>query len=446
MVKQLLIILCFTVIKTNAQSVGGVTSGAATYCTSVNSGFITLSGHTGMVLDWQFSINAGVSWNNTSNITTAQSYVNLTQTTHYRAIVQDGAFPSDTSSVSIITINPPAVGGTISGAGSFCVNSGAGTLNLTGQAGNVLNWLVSTNNGVSWTVINNTTTILNHSNISQNTLYAAVVENVPTCPIDTSSFVSFVINPLTVAGNFIESDTIVCSMLNDDTINLISNVGDVVNWLSSIDSGVTWNPIGNTTNTLSYLGLTQTIWYQTVVQSGVCTSDTTAQITVTVALPNPVDAGTDETITQFETIKLDGFGVGSPVWSPSIDLDDPNIFMPIAKPNFTTLYTIMLTDSNFCVSTDTVTITVKVPFPNAITPNGDGANDFFIIDQVDSLSNNSISIYNRYGNVVFDESPYTNGWNGKSLNGSDLPDGIYYYSFDFGDGRETRTGYILIKR
>lgn len=441
----LLVAMFFVVLTSNAQSVGGSTSGAFTYCGSFNSGFVTLSGHVGTILSWESSIN-GTTWVATGNITIAQNYNGLTQTTSYRAIVQDGAFPPDTSTITTITINPLAIGGILSGGGTFCANSGTGTLTLSGHSSNVLNWLVSDNNGVSWTVINNTTTTLNYPNLTQDRLYAAVVEDIPMCPVDTSSFASFIIDSTTVEGSYLESDATLCSDVNADTINLSGRVGDVLDWEVSLDNGTTWNSLGNTTDTLSYAGLTQTTWYRTLVQSGVCNLETTTPIALTVVQPNPVDAGNDVTITQFETTLLNGVGVGNPIWSPSIGLSNPLIFNPVAKPQFTTSYILTLVDSNQCLSFDTVVITVKVPVPNAITPNGDGANDYFIVDKIDSLPNNSFEIYNKYGNLVYDSSPYMNDWDGTSSGGTDLPDGIYYYVLNFGDGREVQTGYVLIKR
>lgn len=444
---MLLIIMLFTlIINVNAQSVGGITSGAASYCSGANSGFVSLTGYVGTILFWESSTTGGVPWTNLPNPTSTQSYLNLTQTTYYRAVVQDGAFPADTSTISAITIFPPAIGGVISGGGSFCLGSGSGTLTLSGDTGNVINWLVSTNNGFSWTPITNTTNTLNYPNITQNTLYAAVIENEVTCPRDTSVYASFIIDITTVTGNYLSNDSILCSGINLDTIKLTGNVGGITDWISSIDNGATWNSVGNLTDTLTYLNLTQTIWYQTIIQNGTCPADTTTPIKLTVMTPNPVDAGEDEDIVQFETVTLNGVGVGSPLWSPSDGLDDPNIFTPLAKPLYTTTYVLTLTDSNFCVSQDSMVISVGVPIPNAITPNGDDANDFFIINKIDSLPNNTLKIYNRYGNIVFEESPYTNSWKGQSNGGGDLPDGIYYYTLDFGDGREARIGSILIKR
>ena len=141
-----------------SQSVGGITTGGATYCNYTNSGFISLSGYVGGVVTWQSSTDGGVTWTNISNVTPAQSYSALTQSTCYRAVVQNGAFPPDTSTISCVTIYAPTAGGTLSGGGTFCATSGSGTLTLTGNVGSVLNWQYSTDGGMSWTAIADTNT------------------------------------------------------------------------------------------------------------------------------------------------------------------------------------------------------------------------------------------------------------------------------------------------
>jgi large repetitive protein len=72
-------------------------------------------------------------------------------------------------------------------------------------------------------------------------------------------------------------------------------------------------------------------------------------------------------------------------------------------------------------------------FTNGITPNGDDINDvlFFEIVSIENCqvnyTNNDIIIYNRWGDVVFEQMPYLNKWSGKHRNGEDLPPGVYYF-------------------
>lgn len=69
--------------------------------------------------------------------------------------------------------------------------------------------------------------------------------------------------------------------------------------------------------------------------------------------------------------------------------------------------------------------------PNVITPNNDGLNDNLVFDIIDVDGNefpqNEIVIYNRWGEIVYEASPYKNDWNGVNKNGGSLPQATYYY-------------------
>ncbi|HUH46886.1 MAG TPA: gliding motility-associated C-terminal domain-containing protein, partial [Arenibacter sp.] len=82
---------------------------------------------------------------------------------------------------------------------------------------------------------------------------------------------------------------------------------------------------------------------------------------------------------------------------------------------------------------------------NQISPNGDGSNDTLFINCIDQYPNNSIQIFDRYGNEVFAARRYDNSWMGTGKNGN-LPKGTYFYILDLGDGTEVRKGWIQIIR
>ncbi len=80
------------------------------------------------------------------------------------------------------------------------------------------------------------------------------------------------------------------------------------------------------------------------------------------------------------------------------------------------------------LSDNTFTIT-RVPItgddifiPNVITPNGDGKNDYWVIEGLDRYPGSGVFIYNRWGNQVYQNKNYDNKWNGDGLN-----EGTYYY-------------------
>ena len=91
-----------------------------------------------------------------------------------------------------------------------------------------------------------------------------------------------------------------------------------------------------------------------------------------------------------------------------------------------------------CIGSDTMELNVvdcDNDLPNIITPNGDGINDFFIIDDAYSQLGNSIIIINRWGNLMFEASPYLNDWNGEGAS-----DGVYFYVY-YPNGRKEAPGY-----
>jgi gliding motility-associated-like protein len=86
---------------------------------------------------------------------------------------------------------------------------------------------------------------------------------------------------------------------------------------------------------------------------------------------------------------------------------------------------------------------------NVITPNGDGRHDFLFIENITEYTNNSVTIFNRLGNKVFEVSSYNNDdriFEGISDNGNELLTGNYYYVIDKGNGDKRLSGFLIIKR
>jgi gliding motility-associated-like protein len=89
---------------------------------------------------------------------------------------------------------------------------------------------------------------------------------------------------------------------------------------------------------------------------------------------------------------------------------------------------------------------------NAISPNGDNLNDTFWIRYIDLLEetrHNKVTIFNRWGDVVFETDNYDNTsrvFRGLNKNGNELTSGTYFYRIDFSGHRKSRTGYLVLKR
>ncbi len=82
---------------------------------------------------------------------------------------------------------------------------------------------------------------------------------------------------------------------------------------------------------------------------------------------------------------------------------------------------------------------------DGFSPNGDGINDFFVIKDVEKYPKNTLKVYNRWGNLVFEKTPYDNSWDASWDQDHPVPDGTYFYVWKDGEG-ETYSGYIEIHR
>ncbi len=86
----------------------------------------------------------------------------------------------------------------------------------------------------------------------------------------------------------------------------------------------------------------------------------------------------------------------------------------------------------------------ELVFSNGFSPNGDEINEFFEIGGAETYPNNSLRVFNRWGNEVFKTENYQNDWDG-TFNGARLMNGTYFYLFNDGEGN-TYTGYVYIQK
>ena len=117
-------------------------------------------------------------------------------------------------------------------------------------------------------------------------------------------------------------------------------------------------------------------------------------------------------------------------------------------------YIVAITDGNGCAATSANYLHVLEisadGISQGVSPNGDSNNDTWYIDRLTAAAfpNNSVNVFNRYGNKIFEAAPYdnnTNAWDG-TWEGKPLPDGTYFYTVDPGNGQEVLTGFVVLKR
>jgi gliding motility-associated-like protein len=189
------------------------------------------------------------------------------------------------------------------------------------------------------------------------------------------------------------------------------------------------NTLATTPTVVANVGVGTNSFVLTVT-NGTC-SDTAMVILVGYPLPN-VDAGVFSPIPVGSSTVIGG-NPTSPtatnyVWMPASDLNNSNASNPITSTTVTTTYTVIVTDANGCTNWDTVTVYVypEIVVPNGFSPNGDGKNDYWVIDNIQQFPDNTVEIYNRWGELLYSARGYKNDFDGK-YKGKDLPVGTYYY-------------------
>jgi gliding motility-associated-like protein len=126
-------------------------------------------------------------------------------------------------------------------------------------------------------------------------------------------------------------------------------------------------------------------------------------------------------------------------WTPPATLDCQTCPQPTAAPKFNTKYTVSFVDSNGCKNTGQVQVIVicgniNIFVPNTFSPNNDGSNDVFYIRGKGLDRVKSIRIFNRWGEVVFEQQQFpvndpTYGWNGTYKKNKPIPD-VYIYQVE----------------
>lgn len=247
------------------------------------------------------------------------------------------------------------------------------------------------------------------------------------------------VSPITDIDANAGDDVAICI---GSSLQLEATGGALFTWTptETLDNPNTPNPIATPEVTTTYI---------LEVVNGVCVDYDTIVVTVN-PLPT-IDAGEDVTILSDQSTVLTATGAGdggSYLWEPDTDLDDATLASPTASPNVTTLYYVTGTDTNGCSATDSVEVQVipGIVFPDGITPNGDGKNETWIIDNIDFFPECLVEVYNRWGQLMFSSKGYSVPWDGR-YEGKDLPVGTYYYVIDLNkDGFEPYTGPITIVR
>lgn len=415
-------------VTTRPSTLAGQVNSNNTVCSGTNSTLLTLSGERGSVLRW-ISTTDGINWNNIANTTGSYTAQNLTATTTYRAIVQNGdVCKADTSQPAIIKVDPRSVGGTIQPANiSMCLNENTShTLSLAGNTGAVVNWQSSFNNA-SWLnfVPVKTDSTYTFNSLNTNTYYRVIVKS-GVCPADTSAIAT--LNFINVPFPSAVIDPAISNICYGKTaaLNATIQIGTSYSW----SNAATLTGQGNgTIPSLPYTinatahPLRTTDYVLSVLNAG-CPNALNDTFHVIVAPRIIVFAGNDTAIVANQPLQLNATASDPRAtvftWTPVYGLNNPGIYNPVATLGTeveTIMYVVRATNPDGCYGEDNIIVKVfktgpEIFVPSAFTPNSDGLNEILKPICVGIKTLNYFNIYNRWGQLVYSTSEFDKGWDG----------------------------------
>ncbi len=269
----------------------------------------------------------------------------------------------------------------------------------------------------------------------------AIGENIYGCLSDTSNTIRVKVNPI-ITPNVSSEDTLIC-------------IGEPVVLNASVDTvlaGITFEWSNGLVGEEITIYPTKTQNISVYSNYNNCLSDAISiEIEVDTIFPD-VNIGGSETICIGDIVQFAATGGVTYEWFPEDSVSDCCIYNPTATPNITQTFKVIAKniacyDSAFkIIIVDLCLKDITGPIPQIITPNKDGINDRFKIPNVSYFTTNQLTIYNRWGNVVYQANPYNNEWEGKTKNGKELPNGTYYYVLQLGEGFPLHKGFVMINR
>jgi gliding motility-associated-like protein len=358
----------------------------------------------------------------TPNVSSSNSASNLTQGT-YNIVISQGFCTLDTT---IFLQNPVPFSTSVSVNQTTCGNDNGVIVFTNTPSGNYT---------YSWS--NNISLTNNASGISPGLYQISITDNI--CIFDTS----IVIQPSIGLNSTAQTLNSSCEQ-NNGAINLtISPPGTY---------SFSWNPnVSNSASGIDLLAGTYAISYT----DGLCSNDTIISLQTT-PLPTLIQSTFSNPYCGLENgnILINGAVGGTAPYSYSFNglpVQENDSILNIGIGN----YPITVIDGNGCSYTQTSSFTMtsgisNIFIPNVLTANDDQANDLWKI-QASCIDKMECQILNRWGNKIFEFNNLDAGWNGKTSDGFQVEEGVYFYkvTFDyFGDDKEEGVfhGHITVIR
>lgn len=323
----------------------------------------------------------------------------------------------------------------------FCVGSPQSVI-VTGLVGGTFSFDPVPGDGA---VIDPVTGIISGSGGSSYTV--KYVTNGP-CPDSLSVNVNVFAQP--GAPDIFATDSIFC---DGETIAVLT-VGPGIytpNWMIGSPTSTV---LGTVTNfTPASLNYGDNWIYLVLSDGGTCVSAADS-INYFLSDVSSLSAGADMQTCLASEVQLSATGGIQYAWSVNDNLSDLAIADPIALVDGEDYYIVTITDAYGCTKTDSVHVTLlplaecNVDSYNAFSPNSDGTNDLWIIDGIEGYSENVVTVYNRWGDILIQFDDYNNTtviWDGTNSAGKEVVSGTYFFVIDV-NGTQNQTGWVQVVR
>jgi len=419
-------------LKTTPPTLAGAVSGGIEACAATKTATdLTEGGNRGSILSWLASTD-GVTWTSLSDTTAEYTVGNLSVTTMYRVLVQNGKLCTvDTSSGTTMLVDPLSVGGKLAPSDqSFCLGQNKDALlQLTGATGSPVNWQTSPDQ-IGWTDFSPVYTAKAYDlfGLTATTHYRVIVQS-GICPADTSTIasVNYVNIPFPQAS-IDPADTLICYGTSAGLQSVI-NIGTNYSWTNA---GSLTGQGNGLAGSLPYVihavaSPSSTIDYVLSVENAGCPNSLLDTFLVRVLPRIVVNPGNDTSVVVGESLQLHASSI-DPVssggdsfsWTPVIGLNNPDIFDPVASfpPDTDSVrYFVTATAVNGCTGTASILVKVfktgpDIFVPNAFTPGG-ATNNIFRPLAVGVSSLAFFRVYNRWGQLVYSTTRIGDGWDGR---------------------------------
>lgn len=267
-----------------------------------------------------------------------------------------------------------------------------------------------------------------------------------------TSMVSVVRHPVPEIITLKSDDDVYCpeEIINPLVVADFSNT-DQVYWMINteiIDSGFSYTP--------DTLAVGETTFKAQGYNSFGCYSEikTLTYIYSDISVMKAVE---DFDICLGSSAELSAFGGDSYFWTTPTDisLTDPTLANQKVFSLNPQLYLVSIKDEFGCEVIDSVRVgflpesECPVKTYNAFSPNNDGKNDFWYIDNIINFEPNKVIIYNRWGDILNEFENYDNVtvyWSGEDKNGNPLPPGTYFYVLIAEDEKQNQASWVEIVR